>query len=101
VALVLDTGVLYAAHKFASPQAWTTFCHSIDDGAFTLYPLDASVLVAAAAVQHKYADLPLGLVDASVFVTCERLGERSVATLDRRHFSVLRTAKGHGLTIVP
>jgi predicted nucleic acid-binding protein len=37
-----------------------------------------------------YADLPLGAVDASVVAVAERLRVRQVATLDRRHFSVVR-----------
>lgn len=30
------------------------------------------------------------MVDAAVIAVCERLGETKVATLDRRHFSVVR-----------
>jgi uncharacterized protein len=40
----------------------------------------------------RYSDLPLGTVDASVVAAAERLGARSVATLDRRHFTVVRPA---------
>lgn len=35
-------------------------------------------------------DVPLGIVGASVVATCERLGVEDLATLDRRHFSVVR-----------
>ena len=38
----------------------------------------------------RYKDLPLGTVVASVVVAAERLAIRSVATLDRRHFTVVR-----------
>jgi uncharacterized protein len=137
VALVLDTGVLYAAldendadhhacvgllgstveqlvipspvltelddwiRKFATADAWLTFCEDVGAGAFVIYPLDAELLVTAARLQALYADLPLGLVDAAVFVTCEALGERKVATLDHRDFGVLRTNDGTALDIVP
>ena len=48
-----------------------------------------------------YRDLPLGTVDASVVVACERLGARTIATLDRRHFSVVRPAHTPGFDLVP
>ena len=40
----------------------------------------------------RYADLPLGTVDASVVAAAERLGVTAIATTDRRHFSVVRPA---------
>ncbi|WTY93308.1 hypothetical protein OG589_39230 [Sphaerisporangium sp. NBC_01403] len=39
---------------------------------------------------EAYAGLPLGAVDASVIAVAERLGITEVATLDRRHFTVVR-----------
>jgi hypothetical protein len=36
-----------------------------------------------------------------VVVLAERFGTRIVATLDRRHFGLLRTSTGEPLTIVP
>jgi uncharacterized protein len=38
----------------------------------------------------QYEELPLGGVDAAVVAIAERLGLAEVATLDRRHFSVVR-----------
>lgn len=38
----------------------------------------------------KYRNLPLGAADASVVAAAERLGTSTIATLDRRHFSVVR-----------
>lgn len=40
----------------------------------------------------QYRDLPLGTVDASVVAAAERLKVREIATLGRRHFSVVRPA---------
>jgi hypothetical protein len=48
-----------------------------------------------------YRDLPLGTVDASIIAACERLGARTIATLDRRHFSVVRPAHVPGFDLVP
>jgi predicted nucleic acid-binding protein len=48
----------------------------------------------------RYRDLPLGTVDASVIAASERLDAPEIATLDRRHFSVVRSALGP-LTLLP
>ena len=47
-------------------------------------------LARATALIEQYADLPLGLVDATVLACVERLREPKLATLDQRHFSVVR-----------
>ncbi len=49
----------------------------------------------------QYADLPLGGADASIIAVAERLGINEVATLDRRHFSVVRPNHTSGLRLVP
>jgi predicted nucleic acid-binding protein len=49
----------------------------------------------------RYADLDLGFVDASVFAVVERLNEPKLATLDHRHFSVLRPRHVDALELVP
>lgn len=46
-------------------------------------PLRIAELVA------RYHDFPLGTVDASVIAAAERLGITRIATIDRRHFSVV------------
>lgn len=48
-----------------------------------------------------YADLGLGLVDASVIVAAEKLNEETIATLDRRHFSVVRPIHVEALRLLP
>lgn len=41
----------------------------------------------------RYRDLPLGTADASVVAAAERLGVGTVATLDHRHFAVVRPTR--------
>lgn len=137
MALVLDTGVLFAAHVSdeddheacralltdtseplvipapvfveleylfrarATLRSWISFAADVADGGYSIFPLDGAGVRAAALLQEKYADLPLGLVDAAVFTACVALRERKVATLDRRHFSILRTDDGSALTLLP
>lgn len=50
---------------------------------------------------ETYADLRLGTVDASVIATAERLGAPKVATLDRRHFTVVRPGHVESFELVP
>jgi len=48
-----------------------------------------------------YHDLPLGTVDASVVAAAERVGAKLVATLDRRHFTVVRPKHVGAFEILP
>jgi len=137
MALVLDTGVLYAildgkqpAHdsclrlvaeanerlivpdpvlveldylvrKTTTVETWRRFVDQVVDETYGIFPLGGEALVRAAELEVEYADLNLGFVDASVVAVCEQLSEERVATLDRRHFSIVRTKFGRLLSIVP
>lgn len=48
-----------------------------------------------------YRNLPLGTVDGSVVATAERLGVSTIATLDRRHFSVVRPNHVNAFDVLP
>lgn len=50
---------------------------------------------------ETYADLRLGAVDASVVATAERLGAVTIATLDLRHFTVVRPKHTDAFRLVP
>jgi predicted nucleic acid-binding protein len=54
-----------------------------------------------AALVRQYADLGLGGTDAAVIATAERLGVTRVATVDRRHFTVVRPAHAESFTLLP
>lgn len=49
----------------------------------------------------EYADLGLGTTDASVIAIAERLGVSEVATLDHRHFTVVRPRHTRAFTLLP
>ncbi len=59
-------------------------------------PVAAADWLRIAELVARYRDLPLGTVDASVVAAAERLGIGDVATLDRRHFDVVRPANRTG-----
>jgi predicted nucleic acid-binding protein len=54
-----------------------------------------------AELVRAYADFPLGGSDAAVVALAERLRADEVATLDRRHFSVVRPRHCAALVLVP
>ena len=52
-------------------------------------------------VTNRYEDADIGFVDAAVLAIVERLDEPKLATLDRRHFGMLRPRHVHALTLLP
>jgi predicted nucleic acid-binding protein len=76
--------------KLAGPRVWEAFVADIARGAYRLaHPTEADVS-RAAELELQYEDLDLGFVEACVVAICERLGHADLATLDRRHYSVVR-----------
>lgn len=63
--------------------------------------LDATTLRAASAVVDKYRDQEIDLADASLVVLAERYNSRTILTLDRRHFGVLRPRQGGRFRLLP
>jgi uncharacterized protein len=86
--VLTEVGYLLEREKGAHAEA--AFLRSIRAGQVMMVPLTASGLDRMAELVETYADFPLGLVDASVIATAERLAADSIATLDYRHFSVVR-----------
>lgn len=87
--------------KLVGPQAWADFVDDVLTGAYrVIHPSEAD-LARAAELELAYADLRLGFVDAAVIALCERLGETRLATLDHRHFSVVRPRHCQHLTLLP
>ena len=71
------------------------------DGSMLVSNLDAEDYARVAVLLAQYDDLPLSLVDASVIAIAERLEQDTIATLDRRHFSVVRPIHVDAFTLVP
>ena len=70
-------------------------------GAWQLPGFTGDDLAVAHRIIEQYADQAIGIADASIVVLADRLGTRSIATLDRRHFDVLRPLAGGRFSIVP
>jgi predicted nucleic acid-binding protein len=69
-------------------------------GAFTYAPLPIDHIQRAMEIDERYADLSLGLVDASVVALAEDLGLARIATRDIRHFATVRLRDGRPFELV-
>ena len=94
------TEVVYLLATRLGVDAEVRFLGDLASGNLIPEPVASSDWLRIAELVARYSDLPLGTVDASVVATAERLAITQVATLDRRHFSVVRPAKGP-LTLLP
>jgi hypothetical protein len=68
---------------------------------FVIEPVHAGDWLWIAELVWTYRDLPLGTADASVVATAERLNIRQVATVDRRHFTIVRPAGFTAFELLP
>lgn len=83
------------------PTAEAAFVGSIAAGELAVIDLTPADWARCAELIAAYADLGLGLVDASVIATAERLGVTTIATLNRRDFAVVRPAHCDALDLIP
>jgi predicted nucleic acid-binding protein len=70
-------------------------------GAYRLEPFSTVDIAEAVSVIERYADLELGLADASVVVLANRYDALDVLTLDERHFRVLRGPQDRPFRLLP
>jgi predicted nucleic acid-binding protein len=70
-------------------------------GAWDLAAFGTEDLAKAHAVVERYADQSIGLADASIVILASRYQTRTVVTLDRRHFGVVRPIDGGSFKILP
>lgn len=70
-------------------------------GAWDLPDIDGEDVARASAIIERYADQELGIADASMVVLASRYRTRTIVTLDRRHFGVVRPLNGGRFTILP
>jgi hypothetical protein len=81
-------------------RAMQLFMRDVVRGAFTYAPPTPDHLARAMEVDLRYADLGLGLVDASVVALAESLDVRRLATRDVRHFAAVRLRNGRSFELV-
>ncbi|GAA3146780.1 putative nucleic acid-binding protein [Kribbella aluminosa] len=97
--LLVEIGYMLGSR--ASAQVEADFLRDVADGLYTLESMHRDDLARTAELVETYADLPLGTADACVIALAERLGVTRIATLDRRHFSVVRPRHVATFTLLP
>ncbi len=70
-------------------------------GSLSRVDLDETDWVRCIELIYTYADMGLGLVDASVIAVAERLGVTTIATVNPRDFRVVRPAHCDAFDLVP
>jgi uncharacterized protein len=98
---LIVTEVSYLLSDRIGSHAELAFARSIAAGELTVEPLLDSEWQRVAELVERYADLPLGMVDASLIVLAERHGQQRVASLDHRHLGVVRPRHTARLTLLP
>lgn len=91
----------YLLGRELGSRAEARFLRSLGSGAFVPIDLGAIDYLRAAELVEEYGDFPLGTTDATVIALAERLGAVEVATLDHRHFSVVRPRHTRTFTLLP
>jgi uncharacterized protein len=97
----LITEIGYMLYSRAGSKAEAGFLRDVADGLYELVQVTAADAVRAADLVEQYSDLPLGTADALVVAVAERFRAVNIATLDRRHFSVVRPAHAAAFTLLP
>jgi len=93
--------VEYWTQRRLGTGAWLALLDDIDAGAIKIEDLTAADYRRVRELCDRYADADVGFVDAAVLAITERLSEPKLATLDRRHFGMLRPRHVDALTLLP
>jgi predicted nucleic acid-binding protein len=91
----------YWIHQRLHPGVLLALLDDIDSGAYRVEDLDITDYRRVRELCDQYADADIGFVDAAVVAIAERLREPKVATLDRRHFGLVRPRHVKSLQLLP
>ncbi len=91
----------YWIRKWLDHRVLVRLLDDIQDGAYIVEALCADDYRRVRQVCDRYADANVGFVDAAVLAVVERLGEPKLATLDHRHFGMLRPHHVAALRLLP
>ncbi len=97
----LITEIAYMLASRAGVAAELEFLADTIQGGYEVVSLDRADRQRVAELVRTYADMPLGTADACVVAVAERHGVPTIATLDHRHFRVVRPRNGEAFTLLP
>jgi predicted nucleic acid-binding protein len=93
--------VCWLLERNFGPSIEAEFLRSVAAGVPRVEPLGSDDYFRAAQLVDQYADLRLGMVDASIVAVAERLELRTIATLNRRDFAVVRPRHTNVFDLIP
>lgn len=97
--VIAETAYLIGRQLGALAEA--AFFRAVAAGEIQVEPITPADARRIADLIETYADLGLGGTDASLIVTAEHLKATTIATLDRRHFGVVRPSHTTAFELVP
>jgi uncharacterized protein len=104
-ALIIPSPVLVEVEQLIGSRLHSGILVALLDdvvgGAYEIEDLQMEDYRRARDLCSRYADSEIGFVDAAVLAIVERLNEPKLATLDHRHFDILRPRHVDSLTLLP
>jgi hypothetical protein len=91
----------YFVRTYLRESAFIAVLENIRTGAFRVEDVLPQDYERVREIIERYADSDIGFVDAAVLAIVERLNEPKLATLDRRHFGLLRPRHVDSLRLLP
>jgi len=100
--IVLDSVVVEADHllrRRIGPHAGRAFLSALAGGTHSLAFLSAGLFGRATEIDARYADLNLGITDATLMAYAER-HDLPILTFDFEHFRATAPAEGHWRLVI-
>jgi len=91
----------YLLRVHLGTEAEIGFLDDLAEGGYALETLTAEDLLRCRELVEQYRDLDLGLADASVIATAERLHVQRLLTVDQRHFRAVIPKSGDPFLLLP
>lgn len=83
------------------PQSLYRMLGGFESPLLSLLSIQSSDMPGIAAILSRYEDAGIQLADASLAHLADREGIRTVFTLDRRDFSIIRLKRNRSLRLIP
>lgn len=98
---LIVTEVCYLAQTQVGPQTEARFLDSIVAGELVIEHPTEQDWVRITQLVRQYAGFPLGVADASVIATAERLGITQLASIDHRHMRAVAPRHCDAFELLP
>ena len=83
------------------PDGFQAIIQGFKNGFFAILPLSGEDLSAIAELMRRYEDSAIQFADAALAHLAERESIRTILTLDRRDFSIIRLKRNRALRLLP